>query len=108
MGPSGLVAATAGWIVTEAGRQPYTVYGLLRTADSASPIAAPAVATSLALFVVVYLLVFGAGIWVMLRLMSHPPRPHEPAVPVGEPIRAAGITPAPAVEPGRAIPRAGE
>jgi cytochrome d ubiquinol oxidase subunit I len=42
MGPSGLVAVTAGWIVTEAGRQPFTVYGMLRTADSVSPIAAPA------------------------------------------------------------------
>ena len=47
MGPAGLVAVTAGWIVTECGRQPFTVYGLLRTADSVSPIAAPAVAASL-------------------------------------------------------------
>ncbi|MBW8269738.1 cytochrome ubiquinol oxidase subunit I [Caldovatus aquaticus] len=105
MGASGLIAVTAGWIVTEAGRQPYTVYGLLRTADSVSPVAAPAVAASLALFVAVYLLVFGAGIWVILRLMSRPPLPHEPAVPVGEPIRTAGITPAPAVEAGRAALR---
>ena len=37
MGPSGLVAVTFGWITTEAGRQPFTVYGLLRTADSVSP-----------------------------------------------------------------------
>ena len=47
MGPSGFVAVLAGWITTEVGRQPYTVYGLLRTADSISPIAAPAVAASL-------------------------------------------------------------
>src|SRR5919206_273086 len=47
MGPSGLVAVTAGWIVTEAGRQPFTVYGLLRTADSVSPISQPAIAASL-------------------------------------------------------------
>jgi cytochrome d ubiquinol oxidase subunit I len=97
MGPAGLVAVTAGWIVTEAGRQPFTVYGLLRTADSVSPIAAPAVATSLAMFAVVYFVVFSAGIWVLLRLMSHPPAAHEPTVPVGEPIRSAGITPAPSV-----------
>ena len=44
MGPSGLVAVLAGWITTEVGRQPYTIYGLLRTADSASPLDAPAVA----------------------------------------------------------------
>jgi len=108
MGGSGLIAVTAGWIVTEAGRQPYTVFGLLRTAESVSPIAAPAVATSLALFVIVYFLVFGAGIWVLLRLMAHPPLPHEPEMPTGEPIRTAGITPAPSVDAGRAVPQPGE
>ena len=43
MGPSGFAAVLAGWMVTEVGRQPYTVYGLLTTADSVSPIAAAAV-----------------------------------------------------------------
>src|SRR5690606_31956641 len=47
MGPSGFVAVLAGWIVTEVGRQPFTIYGLLRTAESASPLDAPAVAASL-------------------------------------------------------------
>jgi cytochrome d ubiquinol oxidase subunit I len=51
MGPSGFVALLAGWFVTETGRQPYTVYGLLRTIDSVSPVAAPAVAASLLAFV---------------------------------------------------------
>ncbi|MCS6947772.1 MAG: cytochrome ubiquinol oxidase subunit I, partial [Steroidobacteraceae bacterium] len=55
MGPSGLIAVLAGWFVTEIGRQPYTIYGLLRTADSASPLDAPAVFASLVAFVVVYL-----------------------------------------------------
>lgn len=68
--PSGVVATIAGWIVTEVGRQPYTVYGLLRTYDSHSPLDAPAVAASLAIFVVVYILVFGAGIVYTLRLMT--------------------------------------
>ena len=77
MGPSGFVALTAGWITTETGRQPYTVYGLLRTADSVSPIAAPAVGASLVAFVVVYFVVFGAGIWYMFRLLAQPPQPHE-------------------------------
>ena len=44
MGPLGFVAVLAGWFVTEVGRQPYVVYGLLRTADVASPIGAPGVA----------------------------------------------------------------
>ena len=83
MGPAGLVAVTAGWIVTEAGRQPFTVYGLLRTADSASPVALPAVATSLAAFVVVYFVVFGAGIWYLFKLFQQTPRPQEGGPPQG-------------------------
>ena len=100
MGPAGLVAVTAGWITTEAGRQPFTVYGLLRTADSVSPVAAPAVAASLAAFAAVYFLVFGAGIWYMLRLFSRPPEAHEPGPPRNKPIRSAGITPAPSLQGG--------
>ena len=61
MAPSGFIALLAGWTVTEVGRQPFTVYGLLRTADSVSPIGLPGVAASLAAFVVVYSIVFGAG-----------------------------------------------
>jgi cytochrome d ubiquinol oxidase subunit I len=97
MGPSGLIAVTAGWTVTEAGRQPFTVYGLLRTADSVSPIAQPAVAASLAAFIVVYFVVFGAGIWYLLRLFGQPPHAHEEGPPQGQPVRTAGITPAPSV-----------
>jgi cytochrome d ubiquinol oxidase subunit I len=97
MGPSGLIAVTAGWIVTECGRQPFTVYGLLRTADSVAPIAQPAVATSLAVFIVVYFVVFGAGIWFLLRLFGQPPQPHHPGPQPGQPVRSAGITPAPSL-----------
>ena len=96
MGPAGFVAVLAGWVVTEVGRQPFTIYGLLRTADSASPLDAPAVAASLIAFVLVYFSVFGAGIWYLLRLMKKPPEAHEAALD-GSPIRTAGITPAPAV-----------
>ena len=95
MGPTGLLAVTAGWIVTECGRQPFTVYGLLRTADSVSPIGQPAVAASLAVFIAVYFVVFGAGIWVLLRLFGQTPQPHQPGVTRGQPVRTAGITPAP-------------
>ena len=73
MTPSGFVAVLAGWITTEVGRQPYTVYGLLTTAQSASPIAAPAVATSLVAFIIVYFFVFGAGVFYILRLCGKSP-----------------------------------
>lgn len=107
MGPSGLVAVTAGWIVTEAGRQPFTVYGFLRTADSVSPISQPAVAASLLAFIVVYFAVFGAGIWYLFRLFRKTPEPHEHGPPAGQPVRTAGITPAPSVADsgGVGIPR---
>ena len=101
MGPSGFVAVIAGWVTTEVGRQPYTVYGLLRTADSVSPLAAPAVTASLIAFVLVYFAVFGIGAWYILKLMSHAPQPHEPDLSEA-PIRSAGITPAPQM--GRATP----
>ncbi|MCA8928183.1 MAG: cytochrome ubiquinol oxidase subunit I [Alphaproteobacteria bacterium] len=93
MGPSGLVAVIAGWVTTEVGRQPFTVYGLLRTSESASPLAAPAVATSLIAFVVVYCCVFGLGIYYILRLMAKPPQRGEPELS-NSPYRASGITPA--------------
>lgn len=99
MGPAGFIAVLAGWAVTETGRQPYTVYGLLRTAESASPLAAPAVAASLAAFAVVYLTVFGAGLWYVVSLMGKPPQAGEAGLD-GNPIRTAGITPAPAVAEG--------
>ncbi|WP_420404304.1 cytochrome ubiquinol oxidase subunit I [Nisaea sp.] len=91
MGPSGFVAVLAGWITTEVGRQPYTVYGLLRTVDSASPLDAPAVATSLAVFAVVYFFVFGAGVFYLFRLMAKTPAVHESGPPETEPARAAGM-----------------
>ena len=96
MGPSGLVAVLAGWVTTEVGRQPWTIYGLLRTADSASPLAAPAVAASLLAFVVVYFAVFGAGMVYIFKLMGKAPAPHEPEL-AHTPVRAAGITPAAAL-----------
>ncbi len=95
MGPSGFLAVLAGWVTTEVGRQPWTVHGMLRTADSASPMAAAAVAPSLIAFVLVYTVVFGSGTFYILRMMNK-----RPGAGNGEdigPTRAAGITPAPAV-----------
>jgi cytochrome d ubiquinol oxidase subunit I len=107
MGPSGFVAVIAGWVTTEVGRQPFTVYGLLRTAQSASPLDAPAVAASLLAFILVYFIVFGAGTIYILKLMGKPPQITGPAGDMEDdaqpPVRAAGITPASSVSPGRAI-----
>ncbi|MCF8883574.1 MULTISPECIES: cytochrome ubiquinol oxidase subunit I [Erythrobacter] len=106
MGPSGFIAVLAGWITTEVGRQPYVIYGLLRTADAASPLDAPAVAVSLLAFIVVYFAVFGIGIWYILRLMSHAPHVGELGAKRGDtgPIRTAGITPGPTQNPGHDEP----
>jgi cytochrome d ubiquinol oxidase subunit I len=70
MGPAGFIAVIAGWITTEVGRQPFTVYGMLKTIDSVSPIDAPAVATSLLVFIVTYFLVFGAGTYYIFKQFS--------------------------------------
>ncbi|MEQ8412651.1 MAG: cytochrome ubiquinol oxidase subunit I [Erythrobacter sp.] len=95
MAPSGLAAVLAGWITTEVGRQPYVVYGALRTADAASPLSASAVGASLVAFVVIYFAVFGAGVWYILKLMGKSPHSGEPGVKSGDegPIRTAGIAP---------------
>lgn len=97
MGPSGFIAVLAGWITTEVGRQPFTVYGFLRTSDSLAPVEAPAVAASLMAFVIVYFFVFGAGTFYILRMMNM--RPAIPHLGLNDgPIRSAGITLAPQVD----------
>ena len=91
--PAPWIAAEMGWFVAEFGRQPWTVDGVLPTAQSISPISAPAVAASLIAFVIVYFLVFGAGTFYILRLMGRLPRDPMPDLDDG-PIRTSGITPA--------------
>jgi cytochrome d ubiquinol oxidase subunit I len=76
--PAGFIAVLAGWFVTEIGRQPYVVYGLLRTAEAASPVSAGPIAISLLAFIVVYVLVFGAGSYYILKLIAKGPRVQEP------------------------------
>jgi cytochrome bd ubiquinol oxidase subunit I len=92
MGPSGFLAVLCGWITTEVGRQPFTVYGLLRTGESAAPLQADAVSTSLIAFIGVYFIVFGSGTFFVLRLMSKRPKDR---IDIGEigPTRTAGMTP---------------
>ncbi len=71
MMPSGFVALLAGWFVTEIGRQPFTAYGVIRTAESVSPaITGPQVAISLLAFVIMYIFVFGAGSYYILKLIK--------------------------------------
>ncbi len=97
MGPTGFIAVIAGWVTTEVGRQPYLVYGLMRLSEGRSPIDAPAVAGSLLSFVVVYFLVFGAGIYYILKVMGHPPDPGEPEIEENIPYRASHPLPPVAV-----------
>jgi cytochrome d ubiquinol oxidase subunit I len=98
MGPMGFVAVPAGWITTEVGRQPFTVYGLLRTSDSLAPVAAPAVAASFLAFIIVYFFVFGAGTNYIVRMIGKLPGSSNLGLNDG-PVRAAGITPAPRIKP---------
>ena len=86
MGPSGFIAILAGWFTTEIGRQPWVVYGLMRTSEAGSPVAPTAIAGSLAAFVIVYAIVFGVGTAYIIRAMNKDPRfAHSPK---GEVLRA--------------------
>lgn len=93
-GPSGFIAVLAGWITAEVGRQPWIVYGLIRTADAVSPVTTGAVATSLLAFMVTYAIVFTVGALYILRLIATGPESSEDAMeargqPPGSPLSAA-------------------
>lgn len=76
--PLGFIAVVAGWVTTEVGRQPWTVYGLIRTADSVSPsLTGTDVALSLALYIVVYLIMFPTGVGFIIGLVRRGPEPQE-------------------------------
>lgn len=74
MGPSGFIALLAGWFTTEVGRQPWVVYGVMRTKDAISPVSAEQVGLTLIIFVLVYFVVFGIGIYYMLKLINKGPQ----------------------------------
>jgi cytochrome d ubiquinol oxidase subunit I len=99
---TGFVAVLAGWIVTESGRQPWIVQGIMRTADATSPVLPGLVMTTLVLFVLVYGVVFSAGIYYINRLIAKGPQagPPEPAGGMRRPLAAA--KPAVQQAPGRA------
>ncbi|HET9484528.1 MAG TPA: cytochrome ubiquinol oxidase subunit I [Xanthomonadales bacterium] len=105
--PSGFVALVAGWWTAEVGRQPWVVYGLLRTADAHSEIGAGSVLASLATFAVAYAIVFGAGIWYLLKLLrkgpveieTQPPRRDPPSEPPKRPARPLSVPEQPVDSP---------
>jgi cytochrome d ubiquinol oxidase subunit I len=91
--PLGFIAILAGWYTTEVGRQPWVAYGILRTADAASPVAFSAVLTGLVLFVLVYGVVFSMGIYYINRLIEHGPKgaaAETPEALPSRPLSAAG------------------
>ena len=73
MGPSGFVAVISGWTVAEVGRQPWVVWHVMRTAAGASPIGAHQIGASLLGFLVIYALIFTAGVVYILRVMGQGP-----------------------------------
>jgi cytochrome d ubiquinol oxidase subunit I len=86
----GFVGVIAGWVVTESGRQPWIVHGILRTADAISPVAGSSIAVTLALFVIVYGIIFAMGIYYINRLIAWgPPTGAVDVKPVRSPIAAA-------------------
>ena len=93
--PLGFVAVLAGWVTTEVGRQPWVVYGLLRTRDAVTPfLTANDVRLSLLVYVVAYVLIFGAGLFFLARLVrdgfhASPEEMHMPVAAAGRPISAA-------------------
>jgi cytochrome d ubiquinol oxidase subunit I len=100
--PIGFIALLAGWVTTESGRQPWVVYGLLRTVDAATPaVTGGAVATSLAAFAIVYGLIFPAGVYYMVRLVQRGPQPvpgftgEDRGGPAGRPARPLSAADAP-------------
>jgi cytochrome bd ubiquinol oxidase subunit I len=80
----GFIAVIAGWTTTEVGRQPWTIYGLMRTADSVSPsLTGSNVLVSLLLYVAVYLVIYPVGLLLMLRFVWRGPVPSDEAAPIG-------------------------
>lgn len=68
--PAGFIAVLAGWTTTEVGRQPWIIYGLMRTSEGVTPsLTTLDVAISLATYVISYLFIFGAGFVLLRRLV---------------------------------------
>ncbi|MET3794303.1 cytochrome ubiquinol oxidase subunit I [Aquamicrobium terrae] len=85
MGPSGLIAILAGWYTTEIGRQPWVVYGVMRTEHAVSNHSALVLSTTLIAFIVMYFAVFGTGVSYMLKLVAKGPHQIEEVNPPQDP-----------------------
>ncbi|UTV86666.1 cytochrome ubiquinol oxidase subunit I [Cobetia amphilecti] len=85
MGPAGLIAILAGWFTTEIGRQPWVIYGLMRTEDAVSAHSAVHLSISLTAFVTVYFIVFGTGINYLFKLIKKGPEGDDSHAPSGGP-----------------------
>ena len=85
MGPAGFIAVVAGWTTAEVGRQPYVVFGHLRTADAVSPVGAGPISASLLAFVIIYAVVFCVGALYILRLIAQGPAADIAADPPPQP-----------------------
>jgi cytochrome d ubiquinol oxidase subunit I len=97
--PLGFIAILAGWLTTETGRQPFIIYGVMRTAQAVAPVSAATVAVSLALFVLVYCAVFSMGIYYIHKLIARGPAAATlapPALPHGLPNRPLSLAEPPA------------
>jgi cytochrome d ubiquinol oxidase subunit I len=87
---SGWLATLSGWYVTEIGRQPFLVYGLMRTSEAATTVPSPYVAITLSAYLVVYGLLLVTYIGV-LKYMAEHPKEHAPAAPQGAALGMAGV-----------------
>jgi cytochrome d ubiquinol oxidase subunit I len=100
---SGWLATVAGWYVTEIGRQPYLVYGVLTTAEAASAVPAPMIAATLAMYLALYALLATAYVTVLFHLARKAgkseaagapyPAPDLPAAPAATPAAAPTLHP---------------
>ena len=92
MTPAGFIAVLAGWYTTEIGRQPYVIYGLMRTAEAASAVDARASRRRCCVFAIVYLFVFIAGTYYLFKLLRKGPQPVSDCAAVsGRQDRAAAV-----------------
>ncbi len=73
MTPTGFVAVLSGWFVTEVGRQPYIVYNIIRTSEASSPVLGQHIFASLIAFVIVYVFIFGGGVYYIITLIRKGP-----------------------------------
>ena len=98
-GPASLVALLAGWITTEVGRQPWVVYGVMRTEEAVT--GADGIPIAYATLAAVYALVAVGTFWILRRLAQSPVDRHGPGSPPTAPVAASTVPAAAAADTGR-------